>query len=124
MDKNVILNLEKLIWCRLDGGGYQSTRIKYREAIPAVKLFGITIQSYIPAAFIDNHSYHDRCMSKEEIEKQHHIREDNVVTIKPHLRLKFEDGIYYEQFYNSLEEAQDSFKFINNKLYPNILLCN
>lgn len=120
--KNLMFNLDKLIWVRLDEGGYISKRIVYREEIPAVKFLGITIQKQVPANFINIVSWNDSCVQKEELEEKYFIGENNVVTVKPHLRLKFQGDLYYEEFYDTLDEAQEVFDQICSK-YPNLLQC-
>lgn len=120
MDKRLLFVLEKLVWCRLCDSCYVSQEITYQEEIQEFKILGIVIQKHIPAGFTD--LYGD-FISEDEIKKKHFIEADNTVRIKPYLRLKFQDETYHEEFFDTHEEAKEIFAFINNKLYPDILLC-
>lgn len=126
MEKNLLLNLDKLVWVRLKKEE-ESSKYVYEEGKPKKKFLGIIVRRERLPRFVNLHDWrNDNEVSKEEILAEGYIvTEDNKVMIKPRLKLLLQ-GVdsASEIFYDTFEEAESEFSRIKFLLHPNVLQCN
>lgn len=127
MEKNLLLNLNKLVWVRLIKEA-ESNKYVYYKGRPKKKFLWFTTQSEYLPQFIDQFEWRqDNEVSREKIlaTGKYTITGDNKVMTKPHLRLLLQGlDSYSEIFYDTYEEAESKFSFINAILEPKVLRCS
>jgi len=113
MNKELVFNLDQLVWSRICFGDRVSKKYSYVQSIPLKKRFFLEDRPFKPGYFIDNQSFNEREVLVEEVELTCCIDFNTMeIRTKPSVKMMYRDDIFHQEFFNTREQALEFYNYI------------